>query len=82
MAHYNLGVVYQKKNLHNQAIQEFKEAITIKPNYADAHYGLGCVYEQQKRWSEAKSEWERTLELNPYYQRAREKLQRVPVGQD
>ena len=30
--------------MNKEAIDSFKQAIRIKPDYADAHYGLGLIY--------------------------------------
>ncbi|MBI5606732.1 MAG: tetratricopeptide repeat protein, partial [Deltaproteobacteria bacterium] len=38
--YYGLGTL-------DEAIGEYKKAIELYPNYAEAHYGLGLVYRNQ-----------------------------------
>jgi len=39
-----LGVAYGGLGLYRDAIEAFKQAIRIDPDYADAHHGLGQAY--------------------------------------
>ena len=39
-----LGICYFDLGLVDEAIAEFKKAIGIKPNHANAHYNLGIAY--------------------------------------
>ncbi len=40
----NLGVAYGKLGCYQDAIESLKQAIRIKPDYAEAHYNLGIAY--------------------------------------
>ncbi len=40
-AHYSLGLVYERKNMLDEAISEYKKALNINPDYPPAHYKLG-----------------------------------------
>ena len=42
--YYNLGVDCANSDKYQEAIDAFKQAIRIKPDYALAHYRLGCTY--------------------------------------
>jgi tetratricopeptide (TPR) repeat protein len=42
-AHYNLGIIYGKKG-YIKAIDEFKKAIQLDPDYGEAHYNLAITY--------------------------------------
>ncbi len=44
VAHYNKGVGYYQANDMARAIEEYKEAIRLNPNFAEAHYSLGLAY--------------------------------------
>ncbi len=42
--HFELGLSYVKSGKHLEAVNAFKQAIRIEPDYADAHYNLGILY--------------------------------------
>lgn len=44
LKHYNKGTALSRSGNLDQAIEEFKKAIDIDPNYGDAHYNLGYSY--------------------------------------
>jgi len=44
MAYYNLGHAYYRRSLYKDAIEAFKQAIRIDPDFANVHGGLGYVY--------------------------------------
>jgi peroxiredoxin len=69
---YNLkGVALQKQadNKDQKKLQEaetaFRQAITLKPDFAEAHYDLGYVLLQQSRDPEGIAELRKFLELAP-----------------
>ena len=43
LAHYNLGRVLAGKGQFDDAIAEYRKAIELDPNYADAHNNLGVA---------------------------------------
>jgi tetratricopeptide (TPR) repeat protein len=43
--HYNLGVIYLKKEKYAQAAEQFRRAVIINRHDADAYYNLGVLYE-------------------------------------
>jgi tetratricopeptide (TPR) repeat protein len=51
--YYNLGITYAKSGRHQEAIEAYKQAISIKPDYVDAHYSLGVVYYGSGKYQEA-----------------------------
>ena len=40
----HLGIVAGQKGWPEAAEQEFKKAIALNPNYADAHFNLAVIY--------------------------------------
>jgi len=42
-ARYNLGITYANSGQYKEAIASYKEAIRIKPDYANAHINLGSA---------------------------------------
>jgi tetratricopeptide (TPR) repeat protein len=65
LAHNNLGLAYAKLGRADKAIEEFKEALRIYPNYEGAHNNLGNAYYNQGRIDEAIVEYEETIRLKP-----------------
>ena len=53
--------------LHNVegAIESFKKALQINPDYAEAHNSLGIVLQSQGRFDEAIASYERALQIKP-----------------
>lgn len=54
-AHFQLGLLLEKKNLHSAAIEELKLAIANDPSYAQPYYVLGRVYTQIHQPAKAKN---------------------------
>ena len=42
MAHYNLGFALAAEGRIDEAIEHYRKALEIKPDYAEAHNNLGC----------------------------------------
>jgi tetratricopeptide (TPR) repeat protein len=42
--HNDLGVAYGQLRWYEEAIKACTQALTFKPDYADAHYNLGIAY--------------------------------------
>ncbi|GAH11414.1 unnamed protein product, partial [marine sediment metagenome] len=61
--HYNLGVVYVNKGMHDEAIREFKKTIEINPSYADAYSNLAAAYYYKGEYSLAITYCDRAIEL-------------------
>ncbi|MDD5505645.1 MAG: tetratricopeptide repeat protein [Candidatus Omnitrophica bacterium] len=57
-AHNNLGLQYELKGLHAQAIEEYKLALEIKPGLIEARANLANLYFKLRRFSEARKEYE------------------------
>jgi protein O-GlcNAc transferase len=65
-----LALSQMNKAANERAIGNLKEAITLKPEYADLHYNLGKAYIENNQYSEASKVLKTALELNPRYARA------------
>jgi len=59
------GLAYYKQGELDKAAAEYKEAITLEPDNADAHRNLGTVYIDQRKWEEAAAAYEEAIRLNP-----------------
>jgi tetratricopeptide (TPR) repeat protein len=64
-AHYQLGLIYQKRSDLDAAVGSFQRAVEIDPGEIDAHYQLGRIARQQGRLNEAIVHFERVVQLEP-----------------
>ena len=65
MAHYNLGIVLSEQGETDQAIDHYRQAVTLRSDYAEAHYNLGRLLVEQGRLDEAIAHYEKAVEINP-----------------
>jgi len=55
--YYQLGRFYQGQNRVDQAIDAYRKALALNPNFVDAHNALGALYAAQGRLDEAIAEF-------------------------
>jgi protein O-mannosyl-transferase len=65
MAHYNLGIVLNDRGDADGAIAHYRQAIELRPDYAEAHYNLGRLLAQKGQLEDAVTHYEKALEINP-----------------
>ena len=65
IAYYNRGVTYGKKGKYDQAIQNFSEAIKLKPDFVDAYYNRGNAYLKKGDLDQGIQDLNRVIELKP-----------------
>src|SRR5579884_422977 len=61
--HHNLGIAFATKGQLDEAIHEFREALRIQKDYADAHRHLGLALMQKGLYRQAVGELRRGHEL-------------------
>jgi tetratricopeptide (TPR) repeat protein len=61
----NLGIALAEKGDLDAAIREYRTALGINPNYADAHYNLGNAFIKKRNPDAAIQEYQETLLINP-----------------
>lgn len=59
---YEKGWEAYKKNHDEDAVEAFKQALAIDPDYADARYKLGLAYDALQKKEEADREYEKAVE--------------------
>ena len=66
----NLGVAYGNLGRYQDAIESCKQAIRIKPDYAEAHYNLGVAYANLGRYQDAIEAYKQAIRIKPDYAEA------------
>jgi Flp pilus assembly protein TadD len=51
--------------LHGEAVEAFKEAIRLRPEWSEAYSGLGVAYNCSRRFDESVEALRRAIELTP-----------------
>jgi hypothetical protein len=64
-AHARLGLVFSKEGRLDEAISQYREALRLKPDDADAHYDLANALYRKGLWDEAISQYREDLKLSP-----------------
>ncbi|MFQ5720652.1 MAG: tetratricopeptide repeat protein [Acidobacteriota bacterium] len=63
--YYNRGDLYFNQEDFPKAIEEFRRALTVEPDYARAHFKLGKALQATGRAEEANREFDEVLRLVP-----------------
>ncbi|HDQ03389.1 MAG TPA: tetratricopeptide repeat protein [Deltaproteobacteria bacterium] len=63
--HYNLAILYQQTGDINQAIEQYREALRINPNYSSAHLNLGTCLGIRNEYDGAIYHFRKALRLDP-----------------
>jgi tetratricopeptide (TPR) repeat protein len=59
------GTDYYDEGKYEDAIESYKHAIEIKPDYEEAYYGLGGAYFKLKMYQEAIEAFKQVIKFNP-----------------
>jgi tetratricopeptide (TPR) repeat protein len=65
--HVMLGQVQDASGRYELALQEFKRALDLEPNSADATLGMALVYDHEGRTKDAEDAFRRAIDLRPEY---------------
>jgi len=66
-AHLLLGSAYRAKDEVDKAVESYRRAIEINPNFADAYLGLGVTYLSNEQIDEAINYIKKAIEINPMH---------------
>jgi len=72
--HFRQGNKHSKSGRFQEAIEAYKQAVRIRPDYAEAHLGLGSAYFYSGRYPEAIEAYEQALRIRPDYAEAHDGL--------
>jgi len=61
----NLGIVLKRKGMIAEAINEYKHAIKIDPDYSSPHFNLGLIYLESGKPKQAIPHFYEALRINP-----------------
>ncbi|MBN1193260.1 MAG: tetratricopeptide repeat protein [Coriobacteriia bacterium] len=61
VAHYILGIIYQRRGDTVRAVSELKKAIYIDADFVLAHLNLANMHKAQRKWESAAREYENAL---------------------
>lgn len=64
---YNLGIALARMFKNDEAVQEYKEALRLFPEYAEAHNNLGNLLLRMGRREEALQHFEQAVQITPDY---------------
>jgi tetratricopeptide (TPR) repeat protein len=70
MAHCNLGTLLQEQEKLDEAVDSYRQAIKLKPDYAMTYCNLGTLLQEQGETDEATANYNRAIEINPDYAEA------------
>lgn len=70
--YYNIAALHTQKQDFDKAIEAYKKAIELKPDYAEVYQTLGNIYVQKKDYKNAKLNYTKFLELKPDAPEAKE----------
>lgn len=62
---YNLGLKSYEQGDTESAINYFKSAIDLDPEFVDAYYNLGAIYKKEKDYYKATSAFQKAVDINP-----------------
>lgn len=67
-AQYQLGLIYQQRRQHAEAVQRFKNAVAIDPSETDAHFQLGRIAREERRLKDALAHFQTVRNQNEKHQ--------------
>src|SRR5262249_29473465 len=66
-AHFNLGTALAVAGQNDHAIDEYRQALALRPDYAQAHNNLAGALMQQRKFADAVVEYRAAVKADPKY---------------
>jgi tetratricopeptide (TPR) repeat protein len=70
----NLSLMYHRSGKYQECIDAARQALRLKPDYAEAYNNIAAAYQSMAKWDEAIQAAGEALRINPNYQLARNNL--------
>jgi tetratricopeptide (TPR) repeat protein len=74
LTHLRLGDVYALQKLNAEALQEYKAALELRPDYPPAIFNMALIYSSTGNLERAKQLYEKVLQIDPNYSDAHRSL--------
>ena len=65
LMHYNLGLMLKAQGRLDEAVESYRKALSLKPDYAEAHNNIGNVLKDQGKLDEAIQHYRQAILINP-----------------
>jgi tetratricopeptide (TPR) repeat protein len=75
MMHNRIGYCLAEEKQPEEAISQFKEALKVRPDYANAHNNLGVMLARRGQMEEAIDRFSEAIKISPGYTEARKNLE-------
>ena len=69
-----IGDIYRDFGLYAEAVEEYKKALGLRPEFVDIKTSLGAVYRDMGNFSSSVKELKEAVEMNPAFRRSRVQL--------
>jgi len=79
--HYNLGVVLARNGNLDKAIEQYRAALNLKPDYAEAYYNLGNALVRKGDAEDAIDNYRKALQFNPDFFKSYYNIAKILYGQ-
>jgi tetratricopeptide (TPR) repeat protein len=66
-AYYNRGISYDNKGSYDLAIEDYSQAIQLRPSYPHAYYNRGVAYDNKEQSAQATQDFTQAITLQPDY---------------
>lgn len=63
VAHFNLGVLYARQAMRDEALHEFQEVVRIDPGHAKAYQYIGIIHDDKTKFAEAIESYGKAISL-------------------
>lgn len=66
-AYFNMGWAHYNKSNYREAVESYRKAVDLNPNYALAYYNMGIALEKMNSTKESVAAYERAIKASPAF---------------